>query len=1035
MRTFKKLAGRIQLPLALFFCLGSLLFTPCPVIAQVKAISGAVTDPHGNPLSFVSVTVKGADKGVTTDNKGQFTLNVSPGAVVIFSLVNYESATVVVDNRGVYAVTLRQKLQEIDSVVVIGYGTARKKDLTGSVASVKLNEQEKTPVLGVEQLLEGRVSGVQVSQNQSQPGAIFSIRIRGTNSINSSSAPLFVVDGYAGGNAGGLNPSDILSIDVLKDASATAIYGSRGANGVIIITTKRGSAGAAKVTIDAYTGVQKVGKQWKMMNASQYGSYLNTLREQNNALLGTNAPIPYTQAQIDSFGTGTDWQKEIFQTAPISNYSLAFNGVNDDSRHYLSFNFFNQGGIIKASQYRRGIVRYNIDQDISHKFRYGMSSQMAYSYQNMTTVNTSGGSTEASVLWDAVRFNPILPVKDKNGDYTYVNSGPSGLVSPVGNPVAYLDKARQEGYNLSLFANFYGEYEIIKGLKLRSSFGANYTGAGGQTFVPTDIFVGAGIGNAGQSSGRYYEWLNENTLNYSRNIDKNNFIDVSGGFTFQHWYNKSFSAGVTNLSNNLLGPDNLGNGVPASPSSNYSENTLASYFGRVNYRLMDKYLFTFTMRADGSSRFGENNKWGYFPSGAIAWRLSQENFIKSIRSISDLKLRVSYGVTGNQEIGNYLSLSQYIPYPQYSLGQTPVLVVGSSPNNIPDPNLKWESTAASDIGFDLGLWNNRAYITADYYYKKTSNLLLYVNTPETTGYTTSLINAGGVSNRGFEISLTTANIDRRRIKWNTTLNFSTNSNKVLDLSPNKYIYKGDLSSSVFNGGGGWSGILKPGHPIGSFFGYVFDGIYQTQDQINKSGTKDNVHPGDPIYKDLDGDSLTTGNDRTILGQALPKFIYGITNDFTLGNFNLNVFFQGVYGNKIFNENLYEIQNGDPTFNKLAYVATQSWHGAGTSNTLPAISSTRRRAMGVTSDVFESGSFLRLKTVTLSYNVPLPRITSGVFKTANVYVTAQNLVTFTKYKGYDPEVNSFTDANAMSLGTDYNAYPNYRTYLVGVKFSF
>lgn len=1035
MRILKTLFGAGCSFPALLCVLAGGLVLPHFSNAQTKKVSGTVKDLQGNVLPSVSINLMGSNKGVSSDDHGHFEVDAPTGSTLIFSLVNYLAVSIQVDTRSEYSIILRPKVQEIDSVVVIGYGTSKKKDLTGSVASVKLNDQEKTPVLGVEQMLEGRVSGVQVSQNQSQPGAVFSIRIRGTNSINSSSAPLFVVDGYAGGNAGGLNPSDIVSIDVLKDASATAIYGSRGANGVIIITTKRGSAGAPKVTIDAYTGVQKVSKQWDMMNARQYGSYLNTLQAYNNALLNTNTPIPYTQEQIDSLGTGTNWQREIFRTAPISNYSLAFNGVNGDSKHYLSFNFFDQGGIIKGSQYRRGMVRYNTDQNVSHKFKIGLSSQMSYGYQNMTTVNTSGGSSEASVLWDAVRFNPILPVRDNNGVYTYVNHGPSGLVSPLGNPVAYINEGRQENYNLSLFANFYAEYEIIRGLKFRTSFGANYASTGGQTFMPSDLFVGAGIGSATQSSGRNYEWLNENTINYNKDIDRNNAIDLTGGFTFQHWYNKSFGAGITNLSSNVLGPDQLSLGIPASPSSDYSENTLASYFGRANYRLMDKYLFTFTMRADGSSRFGANDKWGYFPSGAIAWRASQENFIKAIRSISDLKVRASYGVTGNQEIGDYNSLSQYQAGPQYSLGTTPVLVIGASPANIPNPNLKWESTACSDIGLDLGLWNNRAYITADYYYKKTSNLLLFVTTPETTGYAGSLINAGGVSNRGFEISLTTVNIDHPFIKWNTTVNFSTNTNKVLNLASNKYIYKGDLSASVFNGGGGWSGILEPGKPIGSFYGYVFEGIYQTQDQINKSGTKNAVRPGDPIYKDLDGDSLTTGNDRTIIGQALPKFTYGITNSFTIGAFNLNVFFQGVYGNKIFDENLYEIQNGDPTFNKLAYVGTQSWHGAGTSNTLPAIGSTLRRATGVTSDVLENGSFLRLKTVTLSYNIPLPRITTGVFKTANVYVTAQNLATITKYKGYDPEVNSFTDANAMSLGTDYNAYPNYRTYLVGVKFGF
>ncbi|MHA4809761.1 SusC/RagA family TonB-linked outer membrane protein [Flavitalea flava] len=1033
MRILTIFSGKALTVFALLCFLGSFLIVPGIAIAQTQKFSGTVKDEQGNPLSLVSVTIKGTGKGTASNSGGQFLLDAEPGNTLIFSLVNHETVSIKVANRTTLSVILKEKRQEIDSVVVIGYGTARKKDLTGSVASVKLNEQEKTPVLGVEQLLEGRVSGVQVSQNQSQPGAVFSIRIRGTNSINSGSGPLFVVDGYAGGNAGGLNPSDILSIDVLKDASATAIYGSRGANGVVIITTKRGSSNGPKVIVDAYTGFQKVGKQYKMMNARQYGDFMNTLQTEKNELLNTSAPIPYTQAGLDTLGAGTDWQKEIFRSAPISNYSVSFNGGNAESKHYLSFNFFDQGGIIKGSQYRKGTIRYNIDQQVSSKVKFGMSSQIGYNYQNLTTVNTSGGSTQASVLWDAVRFNPILAPRDNTGEYTYVNHGPSGLVSPLGNPIAYINEAKDGIYNLSVFANFYGEYEIIKGLKFKSSIGANYTSAGREGFLPTYLFVASGIGSATQSSGRYYEWLNENTLTYSKEIDRNNFIDLSGGFTFQHWYNKSFNTGITNLSTNILGSDNLGIGIPSSPSSHFEENVLASYFGRANYRLMDKYLFTVTMRADGSSRFGANSKWGYFPSGAFAWRLSQENFMKSVRSISDLKVRASYGVTGNQEIGNYNSLSQYGSN-QYSLGSTPSLVVGLSPINIPNPNLKWESTASSDFGVDLGLWENRIYVTADIYYKKTSNLLLNINIPETSGYTTTLVNAGSVSNKGFEFSLTSRNIEHSNIKWSTTLNFSTNVNKVISVSTNKHIFAGELSASVFNGGGGYSGILTPGKPIGSFYGYVFDGIWQSKDQITKSGTKDAVNPGDPIFRDLDGDSLTTGNDRKIIGQALPKFIYGITNNLSIGRFNLNVFFQGVYGNKILNENLYEIQNGDPTFNKLAYVGKDSWHGAGTSNTLPAVSSTLRRALGVTSDVLENGSFLRLKTVTLSYNLPLPEITH-VFKTANIYVTAQNLVTFTKYSGYDPEVNSFTDGNSLSLGTDYNAYPNYRTYLIGVKLGF
>lgn len=1002
--------------LLLFFFVSTALSQSIKVTGKITALD------NGQALKGVNVTIEGTSIGAATDSSGHYAIEApSSKATLLFSHVGFAIQKIEVGNRSVIDVHLISDIKELEQVVVIGYGTTRKKDLTGSVASVALNDQEKTPVLGTEQLLQGKVSGVEVTQNQSQPGAVFSVRIRGTNSINASSGPLYVIDGYAGGDPGYLNPSDILSIDVLKDASATAIYGSRGANGVIIITTKRGSKTAPKVTLDAYTGVQQVAKQYKMMDAKQFGSFLNTVQQERNELNGTSDALPYTQQQIDALGKGTDWQNEIFQVAPISNYSIAFNGGDADTKHYLSLNFFDQQGIIRGSDFKRAIVRYNLDLNLSNKLKAGISSQLGYSYQKMTAVNTSGGADQPSVLWDAVRFNPILAPRDSSGAYTYVN-GPAGAVLPLGNPVAYINEAKDESYNLSIFTNVFGEYEIIKGLKIRSSFGTNYAINGGESFLPTDLFYAPGVGRASQYTARYYNWLNENTLTYDREFNKIHAINVTGGFTFQHWYDKSFFAGITNLSTNNLGADNLGVGIAIPPGSFYGENTLASYFTRVNYRLMDKYLFTVTMRADGSSRFGANDKWGYFPSGAFAWHLSEENFIKKSKAISDMKLRVSYGITGNQEIGSYNSLSQYVPV-SYALGSTPVLAVGQIPNNIANPSLKWESTSSSDIGLDVGLWNNRVYFTTDFYYKKTSDLLLFINIPATSGYNSILQNIGAVSNKGFEFSATTLNIDQKKIKWSTTLNFSANANKVLNLGTNPQIYVGDLSGSVFNGGGGTSAILVPGKPIGSFYGYVFDGIWQSQEQINKSGTTQAVTPGDPIYKDLNNDSLLSGDDRMILGQARPKFIYSFTNNFTFGRFNLNVFLQGVYGNKIFNENLYEIQNGTPDFNKLAYVATDSWHGAGTSNTLPRVSSILRNSIGVTSDVIEDGSFLRVKTITLSYDLPLTKH-SAVFKSANVYITAQNLLTITNYSGYDPEVNSFTDSNALSLGTDYNAFPNY-----------
>ena len=1001
--------------------------------ATVKPITGTVKDEEGNPLTSVSVTVSGTKTGTTTDRNGKFTINAARAATIQISLINYKTVALYVGNKDNYDIVLAKNIRQLDNVVVVGYGTTKKKDLTGSVASIALDDQEKTPVLGTAQLLEGRASGVQVSQGQSQPGAVFTVRIRGTNSINSSSSPLYVIDGYAGANVGDINPSDILSIDVLKDASATAIYGSRGANGVVMITTKRGSRNGAKITADAYTGLQQVKKKYKMMNATQFGAYLNTLRTELNTLNNANDPLPYTQAQIDGFGKRTDWQNAILKTAQLSNYSVGISGGDGDTKSYLGLNFFDQGGIIRGSDYKRGIIRYNLDQNVGSKFKFGASSQIAYSYQNMTTVNTSGGATVPSALWDAVRFNPILPVKDNTGAYTYVN-GPAGLVPPIGNSIAYVDNAKQGFYTLSTFANIFGDYEILPGLRFKSSFGVNYVGSGSETFVPSYLFASAGVGSASQTSGRSYNYLTENVLTYNKEFSSDHVINLSAGFTYQHWYDKGFSAGATNLSTNILGVDNMGVGTPVPATSFYSDNSLASYFGRANYRLMDRYLLTATMRADGSSRFGENHKWGYFPSGAFAWRVSQEKFLQNVKEISDLKVRVSYGITGNQEIGSYNALSQY-SNTFYALGKNPVLVPGIFPTNIPNPDLKWESTASTDAGLDISLWKDRVTFTADYYYKKTSDLLLLVSLPTTSGYGSILTNVGQVSNKGFEFSATTVNIDTKSLKWSTTLNFSENKNKVLSLGPNKQIYVGSISSSIFKGGGGTSGILKPGLPIGSFIGYVFDGIWQSTQQITASGTKQAVHPGDPIYRDLDKDNTLTANDRAIIGQALPKFIYGMSNDLTVGRFNLNVFLQGVYGNKILNENRYEIENGVPGFNKLASVATNSWHGAGTGNILPRVSSTLRAGLGVTSDVLESGSYMRIKSATLSYSLPVSKL-GVIFRSADVYVTAQNLLTITKYTGYDPEVNSSTDAaDALTLGTDYNAYPNYRTYLIGVKLRF
>ncbi len=1033
-QTLKKLVMLMRKWLLTVLCL---LGIAVNVSAQSKKISGKIiSTENNNAVGGATINIKGTAVNAVAADDGTFSILFPENKktiTLVVSAVGYETKELTVSPTAeTIPVSLKETVKGLNEVVVVGYGTSKKKDLTGSVASVAMTNADKTPVVGTSQLLQGQASGVQVTQTNSQPGSSFTVRIRGTNSISTSSDPLYVVDGYAGADITTINPSDIASIDVLKDASATAIYGSRGANGVVMITTKRGTAGRNAITLEAYTGFQKVGKKLKMMNAPEFATYLNNVTTYNNQFINpTPVALPYTADQVKAMGAGTDWQDELFRTAPISNYTLGFSGGNADTRYFLSMNFFDQQGIILQSDYKRGTVRFNLDRKVSDKLKVGFNSQFSYDYQHQANVNTNGGSGGGTLL-DALRMSPIVPVYDSTGKFTFQN-GPQPYVDILGNPVAAAMLNTDKARNLRLLANVFGEYEIIKGLKLRSSLGMDYRSGGENTFRPNTSYLGLTTNGYAQIMNlENYNWLNENTISYDKQFNHIHVINAVAGFTVQQWRNNSSTLTGTNLSSNNFSTDNTGVASNLTTSSNTTSNALASFLGRINYRLMDKYLFTFSMRADGSSRFGTSRKWGYFPSGAFAWRVSDENFIKQIKVISDLKFRASYGVTGNQEIASYGSLLQYNTNSYVLNGNR---VTGISPNNVPNPDLHWEPTAAYDIGFDAGLWNNRLTISADYYHKTTSELLYSVPIPSTTGFTSMIQNVAKMQNKGFEFSISSVNVERKKIKWTTSVNFSTNANKILDLGGVNSQLTGNVSSSLFPGGQ-FSSILQIGQPIGSFYGYQFGGIWQSQDQITKSGTKQNVRPGDPIYLDLNGDSAVTTADRTIIGRALPKFTYGFTSNLTVGRFNLFVLLQGVYGSNILNENRIEMENGATLDNKFAYVANESWTGPGTSNKLPSVGSTLRRSMGVTSDIIESGSYLRFKTITLSYDVPLPKLTP-VFKTATVYVTGQNLFTITKYSGYDPEVNSYPNStgNYTTMNTDYNPYPNVRSFLLGLRFGF
>ncbi|UOG77096.1 TonB-dependent receptor [Hymenobacter tibetensis] len=1001
--------------------------------AQTRQVTGTVLSATDrSPLPGVSVIIKGTTTGTSTDANGKFTLPVPTGndPVLIFSFIGFEPTEARVgSNSVVEPVQLKEKTTELDDVVVVGYGTQRKRDVTGSVASISAEQVAETPIARVDQILQGRVSGVQVTQTNSEPGGNVSIRIRGTNSINTGNEPLFVVDGFpGGGDLNSINPSDIESVEILKDASATAIYGSRGANGVVLITTKKGKAGRNTINFEAYTGVQVVRNKYELMNAREFAEYLNDVQTQGNEGSASPLPLPYTQEQIDALGEGTDWQDEILRPARMSNYQLSFNGGNDETRYNLSFNYFDQQGIILNSGFQRGTIRLNLDRKISRKLSFSLASQIAGTLEKRALVNSQGGSF-GGVLLDALRISPIVPVRDEFGQYVYSNS-PLPYVEDVGNPVAYANKTKDNRTTGRGLFNVAGNYELLEGLTLRVTGGLDYRTTQADVYRPSDIFLGRLTnGSATRGETNRYSWLNENTLTYDRKLNENNALNVVAGLTFQRFYGNNFGTSVNNFFTNTLGSDNLALGANIlTPNSGRYSNSLASYFGRVNYRLFEKYLFTFTMRADGSSRFGSNNKWGYFPSAAFAYRIIDEPFMKGLGFLSDLKLRLGYGVTGNQEIDNYQSLARY-GADGYASGSN--RLVGLVPLNIRNPDLRWESTAASNVGIDLAFLQNRISITADAYYKKTTDLLLRVSTPRTTGYPDIYLNAGSVQNKGVEFALNTTNFDSEKFSWNTNLNISFNRNEVLDLNGEYERFVGSSSSSLFVGSGlGQTSILRIGEPIGSFYGYEFDGLWQSVEEIRNSGTRTVVRPGDPRYRDLNGDGAITPVDRSIIGRAQPDFIYGVTNGFKYGNFNLSVFIQGVQGTDVLNLNRYELESGLTSTNKLQTVVNR-WTPTNTDTTIPRAGSTIRRSTGIVNDVLEDGSFVRLKTVTLGYTLPK---FGKVVKSASVYVTAQNLVTWTDYSGYDPEVNSFGSDN-LSLNTDYNAFPSTRTFIAGLKLGF
>jgi len=1002
--------------------------------AQTIRVSGKVLGDDGNALPGVNVLLKGSTTGTTSDVSGAFALIVpTANAVLVFSFIGYERQEVAVGNRTLIDVTMISDVKSLNEVIVVGYGTQKKSDLTGSVTSISSKEIKQVAVASLDQALQGRAAGVQVTQSSAAPGGGVSIRVRGGNSIQASNEPLYVIDGipifpdngtFAPGTSGGgqaqnalanLNPGDIESMEVLKDASATAIYGSRGANGVVIITTKRGKAGATNVDIENYYGIQSVSRRLPLLNAEEFATVANEAR------VNRGVATIFTPEQIASFrNNSTDWQDEVFRQAPIRNHQVTVSGGSEGTRFAISGNYFGQDGVIINSGFKRASLRINVDKNIGKKIVVGNSIQIARTWNDQQVTDITRGG----VVNGALVFSPTLPVFDANGNYTFDNSAVPGS-QQVGNPVQDAVETLNRTITNRVLGNVYGEWNIMEGLRFRASLGIDYQSARRDFYAPVTNNRGRNaFGSALAEKKDVISPVGTLTMTYNKNFGDDHQFTFLAGYETQSQTVDFLQANSSNFPTDALTSNNIGLGqIIGTPASGRGLWRLDSWFGRVNYTLMGKFLFTGTFRADGSSRFGSGNKWGYFPSAAIGYNLSEEQFVQNLNLFSNLKVTASWGLTGNQEIGLYQSLSQ-LGTVRYPFGE--VIVIGQAPGRVANPNLRWEKTNQFNTGLEMAFFDNRLSFEAAYYYKRTQDLLLNLDLPRTTGFSSILQNIGSVENKGLELAFTSSNFVGD-FKWNTSGNITFNRNKVIALGPGETFRlapnTGDGHLQIGN-----SSILQVGSPVGSFFGLVTSGIVQTGEQVLPgSSSFGTVGPGDIRYVDVNGDGQINNNDRTIIGNPQPKFFYGFTNNFSYKNFDLAVFLQGTYGNDVWNVNSHELYRNDGATNNTASTIDR-WRPDAQSSQWP---SARTRPFVLSDRHIERASFLRVRTITLGYNLPAAKLNLKWLRTARVYVQGQNLFTFTKYTGFDPEVNSLGQSS-IGLGIDRGTFPMARMFMLGLN---
>jgi TonB-linked SusC/RagA family outer membrane protein len=1077
--------------------------------AQTSEITGIVKDETGQPLLGASVlllnTKTNEKKGIMVNPEGKFQITGLTAGVpytISASFIGYTTKTIQnyllkAGEQATLLIQLNPEASSLTDVVVVGYGSQRKKDVTTAIASIKASDLENQPINNAAEAMVGKMAGVQVSQGSGSPGSPLSIKVRGVGTITAGSNPLYVIDGVpiSNDNINTLNTNDIASIEVLKDASSAAIYGSRGSNGVVLITTKQGKSGVATISANTYTGWQSLANKIEMMDAYQYSqmtldarnnTYVDAMEAANRRNAANGVPIigysindsnvqrlinsgnntsavipteilPYLQGQKGL--TNTDWQDEIFRTARIENHSVSASGGGDKMKYYASMEYFNQDGIILNSGFKRYSGRLNLEGN-KGIFKYGvnitpsvikekrMNANGAYNASNANGLNTGG------IVASALHYAPLWPVYNVNGGYSFAQNAwspgqsttlPNGLVitgngeTQAWNPVALAMLQKDDFGANRLTGNAFIEAEIIKDLKYKVQLGIDMVNSTEDTFRPSVIPLSNTAGNpasdaqASSRTSKESNWLLEQTLNYTKNIGDHNLSALVGWSNQKNDISGNYAVATRGFISDQI--EYLSAGLVTNGTATRQQWSLASGIARLQYSYKGKYLFTGSVRADGSSRFGTNNKWGYFPSASVGWRLSEEEFLKNAKAISDLKIRASYGLTGNFNIPNYLSQGAMTNYGYVFGGGTPGVVNGAAPFAQPNEDLSWEKTAQLNVGFDAAFFNNKLTLSIDAYNSNTTDLLLNVPVPLTTGFSTELKNIGKVNNRGIDINLGTEQ-QFGAVKWTASANFSKNKNKVVELGPGNadIIRTGSVANAYF--------LTRVGEPIGSYYLPVVLGVFKNQAEVNAyphyTDTQGNfdlntAKPGDFKFKDVDGDGIIDlTKDREIVGNYLPKFTYGFATSAAYRSFDLNVSMQGVYGNKILNLSRRYFANKEGNMNNMVS-SLDRWISESNPGSGQDVRANRvaKGSNGTTSTWHvEDGSYLRIRNIALGYTFPAEWIKKISLTKVRLYVSMQNPFTFTKYTGYNPEVTNRSDATTN--GEDYGVYPTAKTTSIGLN---